>query len=131
MAESAARLEYAGFANVGSAREFSFRVQPQGTTPPRAVVLVIADEAFSARHARLQDGPDICYQKLIQLLASPEPLPERIQLTEEDLYHYRHAHAPKPTRRRSPAGAAPSTPSPVVETLPSADPMSTAKAGRP
>jgi hypothetical protein len=129
MTEPGPRLEYAGFVNTGAAREFSFRVQTAGVDTSRTVVLVIADEAFAARRARLQDGPDICYQKLLRILAGPlAPLPERIVLSEEDLYHYSHAHAPKPSRRRPPVTTSPASREPAVDPEPGRDPFSTEKA---
>jgi hypothetical protein len=93
------RVEYVGFVNTGLSREYSLRVQ-DGAALPKTFVLVITNAAFTAHHARFQDAPDICYQKLMAVLSSPEPQKdERIPLSEEDLHHYRHAHAPKPSRR--------------------------------
>jgi hypothetical protein len=104
----AVRLEYVGFVDTGSAREYSLVVQ-EGSAEAKKFVLVIANGDFASRNARYQDGPDICYQKLLaELTASPGP-GGRIALSEEDLYHYRHAHAPKAPRRRvaSPLAPAP------------------------
>ncbi len=97
---AAVRVEYVGFVSTGLGREYSLVVGQEGTTESKTFVLVIADEAFTSRNARYQDGPDICYQKLLATLSSsPAPL-ERIALSEEDLHHYRHAHAPKGSRHR-------------------------------
>jgi hypothetical protein len=99
---SGPRIEYVGFKDTGSSREYSLRVQ-QGANPSRTFVLAIVNEAFSSRTARLQDGPDICYQRLLRVLAALDSEPDHIVLSEADLYEYRHAHAPKPPRRRAPA----------------------------
>lgn len=105
----AVRLEYVGFVDTGHAREYSLVVQ-EGAAAAKTFVLVIPNDAFASRNARYQDGPDICYQKLLAELAiAPGPV-GRIALSEEDLHHYRHAHAPKPPRHRvvgSPLAAAP------------------------
>jgi hypothetical protein len=93
------RLEYVGFVDSGVGREYSLVMQ-DGAGDPKTFTMVIANQAFAARSARYQDGPDICYQKLLTVLAATEPLEQRITLSEEDLYHYRHAHAPKPPRNR-------------------------------
>lgn len=111
MAESALRLEYLGFSNTGMSREFAFRIHPTGAGPFRNVIVVITDAAFSGGHARYQDGPDICYQTLLKKAVSLEPGVERLVLSDEDLYNYRHAHAPKAPRRRSPAVTPSSEPS--------------------
>jgi hypothetical protein len=97
----AVRLEYLGFVDTEQGREYSLVAQ-EGGGETKKFVLVIANEAFALRTARYQDGPDICYQKLLAVLASPAAPEERIALNGEDLYHYRHAHAPKPPRHRTP-----------------------------
>jgi hypothetical protein len=113
------RIEYLGFSDNGAFREYRLRVI-EGTNPTRDFVLLIAHEAFAAQHARYQDGPDICYQKMLKAFeASPEQA-ERLTLSVEDLKDYRMAHSPKPSRRRAPPPAS----SPAVEPAPT-------KAGRP
>jgi hypothetical protein len=95
----AARIEYVGFVDTDLAREYSLVVQ-EAAAEAKTFVLVIAKEAFNSKNARYQDGPDICYQKVLATLAAAPAEGGRIVLSEEDLYHYRHAHAPKPPRHR-------------------------------
>jgi hypothetical protein len=121
MAETALRLEYGGFVNTGTAREFSFRIHASPTTPVRSIVLVITDAAFSAGQAKYQDGPDICYQTLLKMAATLDPAAERVVLSEEDLYNYRHAHAPKPPRRRAPVIPQPAEGTEVIRPEPIRD----------
>ena len=90
------RLEYLGFFDTGAEREYSLAVQ-DGANDRRTFTMVIANRDFDSRAARYQDGPDICYQKLLAVLSVAGAFDQRIILSEEDLYHYRHAHAPKPS----------------------------------
>jgi len=107
------RLEYVGFVDTSVGREYSLRTQ-DGTGEPKAFVLVIENAAFASRTTRYQDGPDICYQKLLAVLSSPPVQHQRITLSEEDLVQYRHVHAPRPSRQRTtPFDAAASEPSPL------------------
>jgi hypothetical protein len=95
----AVRIEYVGFVDTDLTREYSLVVQ-EPAAEAKTFVLAIAKAAFNSKNARYQDGPDICYQKLLAILAASPAEGGRIVLTEEDLYHYRHAHAPKPPRHR-------------------------------
>jgi hypothetical protein len=61
----------------------------------------IAHSAFAAGHALLQDGPDICYQKLRRELVDVELTDgQRFEVTAGELQEYRTAHLP-PQRRKS------------------------------
>jgi len=90
-------LEYLGFRNARGRREYLLRAQwgPQA----RDYTVWIAYTAFADHQALLQDGPDICYQKLRRELADSEVsgLP-CVGVTESDLTLYRETHA-SPTRR--------------------------------
>jgi hypothetical protein len=105
------RLEYVGFVDTGRAREYSLQVKSL-TAPPRTFVFAISNDSFAGRHARYQDGPDICYQALAKALAAAPELPaDRVALSDEDLYHYRCANAPR-TIKRGPAQHGPASPPP-------------------
>ena len=55
--------------------------------------------AFSSRLALLQDGPEICYQKLLRELADAEPQGSHgMAVTETDLASYKAAHT-RPVRK--------------------------------
>jgi hypothetical protein len=108
---SPVRIEYVGFINTGLAREYSLQLKSLAGLP-RTFVFVISHDAFAGRHARYQDGPDICYQALLKALAESAELPSgRIALSEEDLYLYRCANAPR-TIRRGPVHQGPAAPPP-------------------
>jgi hypothetical protein len=102
------RVEYLGFQNVGEEREFRFRVHRADAWSEYRLRVAIA--AFAT--TRLQDGPDICYQRLVQFLASGEPAPtEAIAVLDSDLTAYRDAHRKIVKHRR---GWVPSPPNPTA-----------------
>ena len=106
-----ARIEYLDFQNVAEHREFRLRVYgPDGWTQAR---FRIAIAAFDAGRVRMQDGPDVCYQKLRQAVAAGETASlEVITIDEVDLASYREAHTQAP-KHRSWAPASP-PPRPTV-----------------
>jgi hypothetical protein len=59
--------------------------------------------AFAAERVLLQDGPDVCYQRLARMLAAGEaPGREVIAIDDAELAAYREAHARPPRRPASP-----------------------------
>jgi hypothetical protein len=122
-----ARVEYVDFQDVAEHREFRLRVcGPDGWTEVR---VRIASAAFVAGRARLQEGPDVCYQKLLRTVAAGETAsPDVITIDDVELANYREAHTPKPKHRSwrppsppTPAFAArrqPRTPSRVLPVAP-------------
>jgi len=92
-------------------REFRFRVDdPDGS---REVRFGIANTAFGGGGRLLmQDGPDVCYQKLLQTIAAGESgSPGVVAIDDADLARYREAHTHVAKRRARPA-VPPSTPQP-------------------
>jgi hypothetical protein len=87
------RVEYLDFQNVAEYREYRFRVcGPGASTEAR---LRIATVAFGAGRLRLQDGPDVCYQKLIRAVAAGEAAGADVMTVDDaDLASYREAHTP-------------------------------------
>jgi len=97
-------LEYLGFRNAADRREYVLRAR--SGPDAREFTVWIAHTAFAARQALLQDGPDICFQKLQRELALVAWSGDAcVGVTEADLASYRAAHAP-PVRQ-------PSIPKPV------------------
>jgi hypothetical protein len=92
------RIEYVDFQNVAEHREFRLRAYlPDGSAEFR---FRIAIAAFDARRVRLQDGPDVCYQKLLRAVAAGEtPSPDVISIDDLELASYRAAHTPVPKHR--------------------------------
>jgi hypothetical protein len=90
-------VQYLGFNDVQGRREYVLSAQ-QGAEARRYTVWIELT-AFAGHRALLQDGPDICYQKLLRELAGSELRGcERIGVTEGDLAAYRETHTP-PVRR--------------------------------
>jgi len=87
------RVEYLDFQNVAEHREFRLRTYgPDGSTEFR---FRIAIAAFDAGRVRLQDGPDVCYQKLLRAVAAGETAgPDVVSIDDLELASYRAAHTP-------------------------------------
>lgn len=100
---SAARLEYIGFTSRETKREYTMRLQ-EIATEPRDFVLVISGEAFRTQRARFQDGPDICYRKMLRELAACEgtgQFPDGVlYVTDAEIDLYREEHTPKASIRK-------------------------------
>lgn len=121
------RVEYLGFENLAEQREYRLRVYGlEGWSEFR---LRIAVAAFGAGRVRLQDGPDVCYQKLLRAIACGEAASaDAITLDEVDFASYReaHTHVPKhrswsPSSPPAPAAHPPAqrrTPSPRLPVAP-------------
>lgn len=109
----AVRVEYLDFADVAEHREFRFRVS--GPDGPTEVRVRIAIAAFAAGRVRLQDGPDVCYQKLLRTVAAGETTSaDVITIDEAELTSYREAHTHAPKRRSwTPTPSPSSAPTPA------------------
>jgi hypothetical protein len=95
------RVEYMGFTNVDTNREYRLRAQDAGVF--HEFVRAISLEAFTAHRARYQDAPEICFLKLQrELVECDGTWPDAyVGITDAELEEYRAAHAPKPPRRRA------------------------------
>jgi len=92
-------IQYVGFQDVQDRREYALRARRGDQEGCYTVSIKLA--AFANRKALLQDGPDICYQKVLHELADSEPHGACVILvTESDLAAYRESHA-SPKRRAS------------------------------
>jgi hypothetical protein len=100
-------VNYRGFHDVQGRREYELDARLGDQTRHYTVWIALA--AFSKRQALLQDGPDICYQKLLHELAgSVMEGAESIGITDDDLAAYRERH-PLAVRR----GYSPPRPEPA------------------
>ena len=102
------RVEYLDFRDVGEQREFRLRVY--GVDGSTEVRFGIAVAAFGAGGVSLQDGPDVCYQKLLRVVAAGETASlDLITIDDVELAGYRqaHTHAPKHKSWASSSPAAP------------------------
>jgi len=102
------RVEYLDFKSVPDHREYRLAVcRPEGSTEFR---FRIATAAFDARRVRLQDGPDVCYQRLLRAVAAGETaIPDVVTIDDAELASYRVAHTRVPKHR---SGWTPSPPKP-------------------
>ena len=73
-------LEYRGFRNADDRREYKLFARVADET--REFTVWIAHAAFAAGHVHLQDGPDICYQKVWRLLLTGEPVDKVVEVAE-------------------------------------------------
>jgi hypothetical protein len=111
------RVEYQGFENVAESREYRLAVLgPAGSSEFRFRI-ALAD--FAAGRVLLQDGPDVCYQRLLRALAAGETTPAGFACIDSlELAAYREAHTHVPKRRTigstfpAPPPAPPHPPSP-------------------
>lgn len=98
-------VEYIGFQNKPTGREYAFTVHEQAREDIR-YMLTILNEAFISRRARYQDAPEICSQRLHRELDAHanHPPATNFCITEADLDDYRDSHKPKskngPQKRR-------------------------------
>jgi hypothetical protein len=94
-------LQYVGVSMIAGAREYGFRVANQ-EEPDRLFTLIIEGVDFLSRKLKYQEGPDLCYRKLLGLLAveqSDSPLHSRQQVSVSDVAEYVEAGSAKPKNR--------------------------------
>jgi hypothetical protein len=106
---AAARLsiQYRGFRDADGRREYM--LSARGGAEERTYTLSIALTAFAERRARLQDGPDICYRKLVASFEGSSPSSAAMRVTDEELAAYRASHplpVPRAVAALPPAAAA-------------------------
>ena len=109
-------IQYRGFQDVAGRRQYALHAQWGDRTGQYTVWIDLA--AFARREALLQDGPDICYQKLLRELGgSVPPGSDSIEVTEGDLAAYRKTHA-APVRKSFSASLDPQPAKPAVDASP-------------
>ncbi len=92
------RLEYRGFRNTELRREFL--VHARLGDAERDYVVAIAHAAFADRRVSLQDGPDVCFQRLRRELSGGDLAElERLDISDDELARYRDSQKTV-TRRR-------------------------------
>jgi hypothetical protein len=91
-------VQYVGFDDVPGRRNYHLVVQAGDTV--RELTVWIARDAFTRRAAQVQDGPDICFQKILRELAGGGLGSDAtIGVTDGDLATYKQAREPQPTKR--------------------------------
>ena len=94
-----ATVEYVGFRSASDRREYLLRAHHGPEI--HEYTIGIAHAAFAAGRARFQDGPEICYLRLLRELEAAESVPraDHFTITDQELTDYVTAHTP-PARRR-------------------------------
>jgi hypothetical protein len=112
----AVRIEYKGFQSVGDRREYLLILHRSDEPEEFRFSFRVAAFGNGGGNIRLQDAPDLCYQKLLQVAADGTPRSrEVIQIEDADLVSYRVAHTPAASRRAAPR---PSTTNPATPAVP-------------
>jgi hypothetical protein len=91
------QLKYLGVMPQVGFVEYGFRIENKDKSF-RQVVLTIADDFFK-HDLKLQEGPDLCYQKILTDLefeSADSFVPFSMPVTAADIAHYRELH---PTMR--------------------------------
>jgi hypothetical protein len=116
----ASRIEYLDYLGEADYREYRLALHSQEGTVEVRVRIPVA--AFAANRVLLQDGPDVCYQRLLRMLSAGEaPSRDVIVVDGAELAAYREAHTPAPRRSVTPRSSptrAPMTRTPVPEKRP-------------
>lgn len=95
-----ARIEYLGFRDVGEYREFRLRSYSPDAATECLIRIPVA--AFGDGRVRLQDGPDVCFQRLQRMVAAGEVIgADVITIDDDELVSYRVAHTKVAKHRKS------------------------------
>lgn len=94
---SSTRVEYLDYQSLPDYREYRLAVRAPEVSAEFRFRIPIA--AFAEKRMLLQDGPDVCYQKLLRTLAAGEtPSSDVVTIDDAELASYREAHTPAPRR---------------------------------
>jgi hypothetical protein len=88
------QLRYLGFMPQTGFVEYGFSVKNKDNST-RQIVLTIADDFFLKNELKLQEAPDLCYQKVLTDLAaenSEECFSSGTSVTALDIANYRNMH---------------------------------------
>lgn len=92
-------VEYVGFRNSADRREY--RLRSHLGPEIHEYTIAIAHAAFAAGRARFQDGPEICYLRLLRELEAADNAPgaDEFTISDAELSDYVTTHT-APARRR-------------------------------
>ncbi len=97
-------LRYLGAIPQTGRVEYGFRIEDKDKNT-RLVVLEIESNFFQSNQLMVQEGPDLCFQKVLADLdheTTDSPIGSRVPVTASDIAHYRNLH-PTAKPRRIPA----------------------------
>lgn len=95
------QLRYLGVIPQAGYTEYGFRVTEKDKSVHQ-VVLTIEDAFFQRKDLKLQEAPDLCYQKVLLDLNNERPdsgIPASIPVTASDVAHYRDLHPTSKSRK--------------------------------
>jgi len=95
------QLRYIGVIPQTEYVEYGFRIEDKDKDP-RLIVLMIESGFFKKYDLKLQEAPDLCYQKLlaeIQSEIAELPISPRFFVTASDIAHYRESHPTAKSRK--------------------------------
>jgi hypothetical protein len=101
------QLRYLGVLPQVGFIEYGFRIENKDKNA-RQVIVTIADDFFRNNELKLQEAPDLCYQKVLTDLSaenSDAGFPSYTSVTALDIAHYRDLH-PLTKLRKTVRGAA-------------------------
>lgn len=93
-------LQYTGFSVAAGGREYSFRVH-RPNEEDRGFSVTVDNAGFLTGKLKFQEGPDICYRKLLNALAAEDgdsPALARQHVTESELVDYKTVSSPKASK---------------------------------
>ena len=97
------QLRYLGAIPQPGHVEYGFRIEDKDKNT-RLVVLEIESGFFQSNQLMVQEGPDLCFQKLLadlDLETTDSPIGSRVPVTASDIAHYRDLH-PTTKPRKTP-----------------------------
>ncbi len=98
------QLKYLGAIPQTGHVEYGFRIEDKDKNT-RLVVLEIEAGFFQSNQLMLQEGPDLCFQKVLADLdgeTAESRIGARVSVTASDIAHYRDLHPTASKLRKSP-----------------------------
>jgi hypothetical protein len=94
-------LSYLGVIPQLDYSEYGFRITNEDKTD-RLLILTIAQSVFLTKQLKVQEAPDLCYQKVLADLRCEIPIlvEDSVVVTESDLVQYRASHPNVSLKRR-------------------------------
>ena len=97
------KLKFLGVIPRTGHTEYGFRIENEDKSY-RLVVLTITNNLFLQNNLKIQEAPDLCYQKVLADLnkeTNHYPVPARVAITTADVVQYRDLHPATKTRKHS------------------------------
>ncbi|MBN2242560.1 MAG: hypothetical protein JW793_07710 [Acidobacteria bacterium] len=95
------RLKFLGVIPQSGYTEYGFHLENEDKSR-RLLVLTIQNNLFQQNALKLQEAPDLCYQKVLAGLEGETgdcPIPARMPVTAADIVQYRDLHPTAKSRK--------------------------------